>query len=189
MLDLTVPYYPVIMINRSPGHFQAALPSGYQLLPWSPGREGDWSAIQCAANSAAPEKMDAVFQGEFASRPDLLRRRLLLAYSPDGTPAATAALWQGEDLGTDMPRLHWVATAPREQGRGLCKALLAALLELYHAEGCTGGIYLTTQTTSWRAIGIYERFGFVPELEHTLPGRQWDNEAAWRIIREELAGG
>ncbi len=181
MLDETVAYYPVVMRLSRPGLYSAPLPQGFRLERWAPGREGDWAAIQCAANNgAAREKMEAVFEREFAPEPELLARRMLLAYGPGGEPAATAALWHGADLGSDMARVHWVATAPPFEGRGLCTALMASLMDIYRAEGCAGGIYLTTQTTSWPAIGIYKRFGFRPEMR---PG----DETAWALIDEKLA--
>lgn len=189
MMDRSVPCYPVIMTNLTPKPGSVCLPEGYRLQTWSPGRERDWCRIQCEVEHfAKPERAWDAFRREFAPHPSLLGRRLFFVCGPDRVPVATAMLWRGKDLGEEMERVHWVASSPAAQGRGLCKALMAALLNCYVEEGCQNGIYLTSQTVSYKAIGIYQSFGFTPYWG-PMPsnGMAWNNDLAWSLIEDRLS--
>lgn len=190
----TIPFYPVAMTRGEPRMPEAPLPEGFCFKLYEPGVEEDWCRIQRGAG-AFGNMADArrVFESEFSANPGLLVRRMVFIYGKDGEPAATGALWQGRDLGETMERVHWVAVVKEKQGLGLGKALVARLMELYRDEGSDLGIYLTTQTTSYRAINIYRQFGFAPYLGRYLErlpglGRNYeeDTRRAWQLINGKL---
>ena len=79
---------------------------------------------------------------------------------PDGEYVATCALWDGMYLGKNCQRLHWLAVSDKCVGKGIAKALVCAVLDLYNRLGYNGFIYLLTATWYYRAIGIYRKFGF-----------------------------
>ena len=80
--------------------------------------------------------------------------------------------------GEERGRVHWVAIEPRFQGRGLAKPLLGAVMaRLAHVHRTA---YLTTQTTSYRAINLYLDFGFVPYLLAA------SCEEGWRLTEAAL---
>ncbi len=112
-----------------------------------------------------------------------MRRRVLFLTAPDGTLAATGALWDGDTFGEMRPLLHWIAADPQHQGKGLGKALLSGLFDLYDREGLTGGIYLITQTWSPRAVRLYMRFGFA-----VYPGPRPKNWAFEEKLQDPAAG-
>lgn len=194
MLDKTVPFYSVIMVCDCPANISAPLPKGYAFTLFHPGMEQDWCRIQCSVEHLAD--MDAAlkaFNSEFAPQPQLLCRRMLFVCDEANRAVATACLWKGRDLGRPMERVHWVATIPGSQGKGLAKALIGKLMDIYCTENCTNGIYLTTQTYSYKAIGLYRKFGFKPYLgpkpEHfRTQGGSYEDEtrAAWQIIDGKL---
>lgn len=189
MLDLSVPFYPVIMVCHRPPRPEPSLPEGLCLKFWEPGLEEDWCRIHMAAGQLATmEEALGVFRREFAPYPKELQRRMLLLYGAGGRAIATAALWFGGDLGRPAQRFHWLSCVPERQGEGLGKLMVELSLELYHELGRSDTLYLTTQTTSYAAIGIYKKYGFAPYLG-PMPhnGMAWDNEAAWAIIGEKLA--
>lgn len=186
MEERTIPYYSVVMVREKDLAPPAPLPEGCSFRLFAPGMEEDWSRIQYKAG-AFPD-LQAVagrFQREFGGRPELLPDRMLFVCDSGGVPVGTATLWPGDDLGRPMERIHWVAVEPACQGRGLCKALLARLLET-----CPdASFYLTTQTISYRAIHIYRQFGFVPYLGpkpdylRTRGGvYEEETKLAWQII-------
>lgn len=195
MYDKTVPFYSVIMVRGEPLTISAPLPKGYSFVYYKPGMEEDWCHIQCSVESF-PD-MDAarrVFNAEFAPRPELLSARMLFVCDSAQRAVATGCLWEGGDLGRTMERIHWIATVPGLQKRGIGKAMVARLLEICRAEGGKNGVYLTTQTTSYRAIGLYRQFGFEPyrgPCPHgfrTQGGRYEDEtQRAWQIIDQKLA--
>lgn len=187
MLDLTVPFYPVIMVCREPKDYNYSIPQGLSLRFWEPGMESDWGRVHMAAGQLGTmEKALRIFNQEFAPFPEELKKRMFFLFEGD-RPVATMTLWFGEDLGFPAQRLHWLSCVPDCQGKGLGKLTMEISLALYHTLGCTGPIYLTSQTTSYVGINIYQKYGFVPYLGPVPDnGVKWDNETAWAIINEKI---
>ncbi len=188
MPDRAIPYYPVTMLCSTPIYSKPVLPEGYSFEFYRPELEEVWCQIQYSVRAfPSPEAAREYFEREFAPRPELLARRLIFACDRKRRAVATAALWH--DHG--MERIHWVAVVPGMTRRGIGKALVARLLEIYREEGCQNGLYLTSQTTSYRALNIYRKCGFVPDIgAQVLPEPQSEEEfrQAWRIIDERIAG-
>ena len=187
MLDLSVPFVPVIMVCRDPKNYEFTLPEGVTLRFWEPGMEEDWGRVHMAAGQLGTmEKALRIFNQEFAPYPEQLRKRMFFLYEGD-RPLATMTLWFWEDLGSYSERLHWLSCVPDYQGKGLGKLTMEISLWLYHQLGCTSPLYLTSQTTSYVGINIYKKYGFVPYLG-PMPdnGIKWDNNTAWSIIDEKI---
>ena len=66
--------------------------------------------------------------------------------------------------------MRW-GIAPDRQGRGLAKPLVAAAMQALKVRH--GRAYLTTQTTSYKAVRIYLDFGFQPYLVDDSDARGW----------------
>ena len=102
----------------------------------------------------------ARFNEEFWPFLDEMGERCFFVEAADGRVVGTTTAWRGEMCGERQGRIHWVAVAATHQGQGLAKVLMAAALDYMAAnhERC----YLTTQTTSARAIRLYLQLGFRP---------------------------
>lgn len=87
-------------------------------------------------------------------------------------------------------RVHWVAVNEEHQNKGIAKALITKILDIYHELGYKDYIYLTTQTWSYAAINIYLGFGFKPYLGEQLPWKSYnfveENKNAWALIFEKI---
>lgn len=197
MLDFTLPYYGVLMVQEHPEEAPAAaLPEGFSFRRWEPGLETEWAALMDRTEMMADYEAGlSYFRGEFLSRPEELPERMLFVCSPEGEMAGTASLWMGGKLGPGRCRLHWVAVDPRFEGRGIAKAMIAELLSRRERLGGPEPLYLATQTWSWRAISLYTRFGFRPYLGPqpdgwTLQNPQStfaeENRTAWELIAGKL---
>ena len=86
--------------------------------------------------------------------------------------------------------IHWVALRPAYHGRGLGSAILShalALLKKWHQKA-----FLLTDTRRIAAIGLYLKFGFVPDMEFAEAQKRW-SEVAKTIehpaIKEALTRG
>ena len=106
---------------------------------------------------------------------------------------ATAALWDGSFLGEIFQRIHWVAVSDKCAGKGIAKALLCRVLDLYNELGYSGFIYLLTATWYYPAISIYRQFGFSEYRgERSLSSKLSDeefkrqNEEAIAIVDQKL---
>ncbi len=188
MQDRTVPHIPVVMLSRDAGrHPRFPMPDGYTISGYQGGFDLAWARIETAAGEfGTPEDAVPIFHLDFPNEA-LRPTRCLFALDPAGVPVATVSLWTGDKLGPMLPRVHWVATDPAHEGRGLCKALLTAAMDVSAREYPGVPVFLTTQTTSWPAVRLYRRFGFepVPERPANWSG-DWQPEEGWNIINRKI---
>lgn len=194
MLDRTVPYYKVLMEKTDPSQFpRYDLPPGYEFCFFRPELRDDWVRIQCSSQHCETQaEAEAAFERAFAPHWEALAHRCLFVLDPDGTPVATACIWPGYHFGYERQRLHWVAVAQGQKGKGLAKAMVSRLLELYPQIDDKNYFYLTTQSWSWPAVGLYLAFGFKPymgPMPANWPSPHYDieNELAWQLIEQKLA--
>lgn len=176
---------PVLPVRMRREHLrelpEAPLPEGYRLRLFRPGDEAVWADLATRAGEFA-ERSEALrrFESEFAAFPGELQRRCLFLCGPDGGAVGTAMGWYGRpgvrmaDAPPDVEswgRLHWVSIVPERQGLGLAKPLVAAALRMM-AERHERA-YLTTQTSSWKAIGFYLKIGFAPDPANPSCAEAW----------------
>lgn len=195
MIDRTVPYFPVWMLREDGAPVPArSLPGGYAFDFYRPetGKD-DWVAVQLSSRQLETRaQAESLFDSEFMNRAEALPARMLFVRDAAGKPVASAALWFGSPFGAEIDRIHWVATDEAHQRRGLCGAMLCELLKRHEALGTPGGVYLISQTFSYPAIRIYQRFGFRRLLtrcpaEYYLDAPFAETAArAWAIIDEKL---
>ncbi len=162
MLDVTLPHADILMVKmdgtRGP---RVAPPDGIAIRGYRPGDEVAWAALICEVGFCKTSAEAAeIFARAFLTQPQWLADRCFFAWDAAGALAGVCALWEGTLFGAPRPRIHWVAVAPRCQGRGIAKALLSHALDAYRALGMTGLIYLTSSTHSYKAVQLYRTFGF-----------------------------
>lgn len=118
--------------------------------------------------------LEARFSAEFEPHESELPRRMLFAIDRTGAAVGTATVWFAEG----GERLHWVSVRPEVQGLGIGKAMvLAALRRAELRSGC----FLTTQTTSARAIHMYLALGFRPQPLDRVEYAQ-SERAGWKTV-------
>ena len=187
MQDRSLPHIPVVMRASGAAYPRFSLPEGYTLSGYREGFDRAWARIETAAGEfGRPDDALPIFHRDFpdeALRPS----RCLFALAPDGLPVATVSLWEGDKLGPTLPRVHWVATDPAHECRGLCKALLTAAMDV-SARAYPGlPVFLTTQTTSWPAVRLYRRFGFEPVWERPAHWTgDWQPAEGWDLIDRKI---
>ena len=140
------------------------------------------------------EKGLTCFENQFVKGQTLnLYHRMLFVRNRMGEVVATASLWNGDFCGTECQRVHWVAVRDDCSGKGIAKALLTRILDLYNQLGFEGFIYLETGTRYYPAIGLYRKFGFTeytgeisldPKLSNEEYAKQ--NQIALDIINTKL---
>ncbi len=174
-------HIPLVMVRDDltdlPSH---PPPAGYRLRYFRRGEERVWVEIQLSIGSfGALEKGLEYFEKEFGADLAGMEERCLFLETDAGEVVGTTTAWYNPSFrGRNYGRIHWVAIRPEHQGKKLAKPLLAAALarlaELHDRA------YLTTQTTSARAIRMYLDFGFEPFLAS-------DRDAAgWRLLASVL---
>ena len=148
------------------------LPSGYSLRLMQPGEADIWAAIEHAAGEFGDTATARDhFREEFEPHPEEIARRCFLL-THDEEPVGTATAWYSLDpKWPEWGRLHWVGIVPSHQGRGLSRPLVEAAV--YRLDELHGRAFLTSQTTSWKAIRVYLDFGFRPDMEADGAGEAW----------------
>jgi len=194
LIDRSIEFYPVMMVKRDMDSFPVCpLADGYSFDFYrnETGIE-DWVRVQYESGQLETRSAIApLFREEFMERPELLEKRILFVRDSSGAPVASAALWYGSPFGEELLRIHWVATDVRHQGKGLCRAMLSRLMQLYHEIGGKGPVYLLSQTYSYAAISIYQSFGFERYLGPEPCGWHVENfeetaRKAWALIDEKI---
>ncbi|MDL2318364.1 GNAT family N-acetyltransferase [Eubacteriales bacterium OttesenSCG-928-A19] len=194
MMDKMIPYFDVVMVRpeadaRGAAYVTPALPEGYRHAMYAEGDMAGWCRIETAvAEFDSEDQARGYFERTFLPYPEELTRRMVFIQDPDGKAIADAAAWWQDDetLGR-VHLLHWVAVHPDAQGLGLGRTVVCKALSLFPTLGLeTGGrnadIWLTTQTWSHVAIGLYLSLGFRAHRTYRLGGHENGFEGAARTL-------
>jgi len=185
MLDKSIEHIKVTMTKCDTIEYpRFDLPPGFYFEQFKSGHEKHWAKIMHSVGEVGSLKEGLnIFENEFLDK-DLMHRRFIYVFDEFKNPAAVASLWIGDDLGCIMQRLHWLAVEQNYQGKGLMKVLMTKILDTYNELGCTQGIYLTTQTWSYKAINVYLKFGFKPYIGDVKYNKMnfHASKRAWDII-------
>jgi ribosomal protein S18 acetylase RimI-like enzyme len=134
---------------------------------------GLWTTLQQAAEPFGPIA-DDLFQKEFGfDEPAVIERCYLALDEQTGTVVGTCSGWYGKGDREHWGRIHWVATHPEYQRRGIARAMLHIALNRMHALGHEKA-YLVTSTGRLGAIRLYRELGFVPDLSRPNAAEHWD---------------
>lgn len=175
--------YAVLMIrNHLDDLPDWRFPEGYGMRPIQPGEEALWTTVQRDAEPFFDTGED-LFHREFGFDAANAYTRVFLVTDPEGKAVGTMGAWYDHDFqGADLGRIHWVATCPAAQGKGLAKASLAGALQVLarHHEKA----YLATQTLRLPAIAIYLDAGFRPFIRSEQDRIGW-TEAAPSLRKPE----
>ncbi len=194
MLDKTLPHFDVLMEKSDVAQYpRYALPEEFHFAGYQPGYEEKWAQlIYMLEQTDTLQAARDLFSRDFLSRPALLEKQCIFVLDEAEEVAATASLWPGNHLGREHLRIHWVSAAPQYQGRGLVKALMTYLLDLYQKLENDGFLYLSSSTWNVKAINLYMKFGFVPYTGKVPAdwknGRDYqkDFQIAWAVIHDRL---
>ncbi|MGH2550066.1 MAG: GNAT family N-acetyltransferase [Thermomicrobiales bacterium] len=180
-MDRSVEHIELTMFRSDLQDFSAALlPPGYSVRLYVDGDREHWAEIEMSAGEFnSIEDARVAFDHDFG--PDLAEaKRRMLFLEVDGIgPVGTTTAWFGEFRGETIGLIHWVALKSEYHGMGLSIPLLASALSLMSEFDSSA--HLHTQTTSWRAIGLYQKFGF------TRVDETDDDHRGWAIVDECLS--
>jgi len=173
------PSLPVKMVREDLEDIpQFDLPAGYAIRWYAPGDEAAWMRIH-AESEAYGELDPELFWKQYGRDVQILSERVAFVCDSEGFPVSTNTAWMNEWQGGEWGRVHWVATARSEQGKGLSKPMMTVICERLSSLGHTRA-YLTTNTVRVRAIALYAAFGFRAYWEAD------DERSAWEALMPKL---
>ena len=181
----------VLMEKNNPSEYpKFDLPEGFSLVKYKDGYEKDWAKIQTDLEQF--ESIDEAlkcFKDTFLDVTDDVYKKCFFIQNKDGKNIATASIWNGNHFGKTLQRIHWVAVSKEYQGLGLAKSLVSAALDVFNELGFKDYIYLTSQVSSYKALNIYSKFGFVPYTDKMpinwgMDEKEFEKETkyAWKQI-------
>lgn len=163
MIDESVEYKEIVMVlnaDKAMSTPEASLPKGFSFRFFTDEEDiAHWCRIEASVKEFASEA-DALkhFKNEFLLRIEDLKKRCIFILNEDGLPIATAMGWLSD--AEIKSRLHWIAVCPGYQGLGLGKAVSQKAINVCANLLPNQPIWLSTQTTSHRAVLMYHKFGF-----------------------------
>jgi mycothiol synthase len=153
------------------------VPEGYALRTYRP---EDAEALIELERKAGFTKWDRELLDEMLAR--ALPRGIFVVEHEGELVATAMATHNPTDRHPFGGELGWVAGHPAHSGRGLGRAVCAAVIRRYAQAGYER-VYLATDDERLPALSIYLRLGFEPFLY--APGM----EERWQSVRQELARG
>lgn len=163
MIDKSVEDMVLALVKTDTKNYpKYTLPEGYKFAFYKKGDEYKWAELEVELG-----QFDSIEKGVEAFKKDFLigqnlkpEDRTVFVVDPDGNYVATLSLWDGKFLDGYYQKLHWMAVSDRCAGKGIAKALMTRLLDLYNELGYKDFIFLYTGTWYYPAINIYLKFGF-----------------------------
>jgi len=176
MVDRSIKMVSIEMINPMEQSFpKPQLPDGYRFKTYD--GDGDiagWADVMCDVTFfETKEKAAEYFANEFLPSPEkvaLAKSRCFFIVDGGGNYVGTCSAWHDGA----HPKLHWLGVKGEVQGKGLGRALIAQTMHSFQASSIPA-VWLDTQTTSHKAIGLYLQSGFAPL---TLPRNEADRTRA-----------
>lgn len=198
MLDKSVPMCYVLMCKTDTENYpRYDLPDGYSFEFYRKGDEKLWVEIEMSVDQfQTMEEGLASFNAEFINGHTLNpEERIIFVKDPSGKAVATGALWNGVWKGEEKQRMHWIAVDESCKGKGIAKAIVTKLLDLYNDLGYKGFIYLITESWCYSAVNIYQKFGYelyegeLPITDFGISNEEFveQNERGIKIIREKIS--
>lgn len=164
MLDKSIPYKNIIMEIKAedvPLIEEPVLPPGYNFKFFEDGDEIHWARIETSVLEfdSNEEALD-YFKRDYIPHQELLKERCLFIVDKNGLPVATSTAWFAMSGLGYQPSLHWVGVCPEYQGLGLGKAIAKKCTKIFAKTDAGCNVLLHTQTWSYKAIKIYNDFGY-----------------------------
>lgn len=165
MIDASIEYKSIIMrCDRIDKSAYLELPSGIEAVFYKEGMEMVWAKVQKAAGEFAEDSVSdaaAYFMERYGDRrQELSERCVFLKEQETGRYIGTCMAWFEQKKGEEVPVLHWLAVDDAYAGNGYARMLITQVMKLFECFAKGQKIYLHTQPCSYRAIKLYNDFGF-----------------------------
>lgn len=191
----SIPYLSVILTKRDTNVYPIyELPEGYSFCEYEDELQIEWIKLNMMYDVFESfGQAISYFQNAFLGNRDLLRKQMLFVKNSENQVVATACLWEGSHFGQPVQRIHFFAVHNFHRSKGIGKAMISRLLAVYNEQQYKTGIYITSQTWSYKEINLFFMFGF-KEYMGAMPPRWKGTPAqfntnkpiAWKIIKEHI---
>ena len=185
MIDSSIEYKSIILrcdqIDKSA---YLELDSDVEIEFYKKGMETVWTGVQKGAGEferIIDSDVTTYFIERYGCEQDELEKRcIFLKKKSTKKYIGTCMAWFEHKGKEEVPVLHWLAIDDAYSGKGYARMLITQVLKIFEQLDAGQKIYLHTQPASYRAIKLYNDFGFcmtrtdtygtaVNEFEDALP--------------------
>lgn len=164
------------------------LASDIEIIFYKAGMETVWAKVQKSAGEFAGKshlEVQELFMERYGrEQMELMKRCIFLKRKNSNRYIGTCMAWYGYKGEEKISRLHWLAIDSAYTGRGYARMLITQILLLFARLGEDERIYLHTQPCSYRAIKLYNDFGFCMAREDTYGTAVNEYKEAMEILRK-----
>lgn len=163
------------------------LDDGVCIEKYKIGMEDVWIRVQKSAgefSEESDEKVKEYFLNRF-DQEKLEKRCIFLKDIQTKTYIGTCIAWEEEYEGNEIPVLHWLAISDAYSGKGYARMLITQVMQMFENIG-QYPIYLHTQPWSYKAIKLYNDFGFNMCKSDYFCDAENEYELAMPILRKVM---
>ena len=144
MINRNIPYKNIIMEhNRKNQNVRVNLPKEFKLKKYQIGDE----ALK-------------YFKNNYMIELEKIKNNCFFIINEEETPIASCILWYNMSKNKPIFTIDWLVVDEKYQGNGLGKVILSETLKLANTLNKNTPIFLHTQPWSYKAINLYNKFGF-----------------------------
>lgn len=193
MIDSTIAYKSIIMrCDRIDKSAYAEPNFDIEIEFYKQGMESVWAEVQKGAGEFAEcteEEVISYFTKRFGTaQQELERRCIFLKEKNTGAYIGTCIAWfepKGEEI---VPVLHWLAVKDAYANRGYARVLVTEVMNIFEQLDSKQRIYLHTQPCSYKAIKLYNDFGFCMTKTDTYGTAVNEYTEAMAILEKYMTG-
>lgn len=191
MTDKSIEYKSIIMrCDKVNSDAYKTLDSDIVIEYYVDGMEYIWIDIQKAVgefDGYADNEILSYFQKKFMVYINQLKQRcLFLKDNHSGKYIGTCCAWFDNKEDKIIPVLYWLAVKDEFANHGYARILITEIIKIFQNINPNESIYLHTQPCSYRAIKIYNDFGFCIAQKDTYGTAINNCEEAMEILRTHL---
>ncbi|MDY3855204.1 MAG: GNAT family N-acetyltransferase [Butyribacter sp.] len=191
ILAKDIPYKSIIMrCDAINSDAYSEVPECFSIVKYNSQMKAVWCEIQKSAGQFVgyiDDDIVAYFEKKFVyEKSEIEERCFFLRDNIDGTYVGTCCAWFSEKEGKLVPVLHWLAVVPSYRNKGCARILITHILKYFEQNCEQQVIYLHTQPASYKAIKLYNDFGFNITMRDSYGDAINEYEGAMEILKEVM---
>lgn len=159
-------------------------PAGIKIRNYRDGDETHWANIEYAIGDFDSIDSSKQYFIEHYKTNDIYER-CFFAEDNNQNVIGTCIAWYDKKGNATVSSLHWLAVLPEYQNKGIGKVLLSSAMNYYKSKNLFP-VYLHTQPWSYKAIRLYNSFGFQIQKEDTFADYINEYNEAIEILKRYL---
>ena len=183
MLDKTIEFKNVIMrCDYIKDIEDIKLPVGYKFKTFEVGDEKQWGILEYKIGDfdTINEAID-YFKMNYMNDIDKLKKRCVLVVNENNKIVSSCIAWKDKKDNKNVASLHWLITDETYQNKGIGTATLLKTLQIFKNFGEIP-VYIHTQPWSYKAIYLYNKYGFKITKTDSFASYENQFDEAMRIL-------